>query len=118
MGLAFVNAPQLGGGIRDVEFGFNGLKTTQTKTASGTIQVFRTDPASLPAKVFQSESNAFHLIGTREGDGWRSKASERGFLQFGPNLKVDNIEGVSTQSGNLTAGKHTATFSLQTDTTR
>lgn len=115
MGLAFVNAPQLGGGIRDVEFGFNGLTKSQIKKASGTIQVFRTDLSLLPSKTYQSESNAFHVIGRRDGDGWKSTSSERGYLQYGPYIKVDAIEGVSSTSTNLTSGKHIASLSLQID---
>lgn len=116
VGLSFVNAPGLGGGIRDVEFGFRGgLPALQQRMLTGFIQVFRTDPADLPRRVYQAESSPFHQIGVPNGDGRSATASQVGYLQYGPYLRVDNVEGVRNTSGNLTAGGHSATFRLLVD---
>jgi hypothetical protein len=114
--LYFTNAPGLGGGIRDLDFGFQGgLPAGQSRTAAGIIQVFRTDPKMLPSRSFESESNNFYQIGNKNGDGRSAMASEKGFIQYGPYLNVDQLGGIPNSSSNLTAGKHTATFTLMVD---
>jgi hypothetical protein len=47
MSLAFVDAPSLSTGVRNVEFGFGALKVGERATATGHIQVFKTDRALL-----------------------------------------------------------------------
>lgn len=117
MGLSFVNAPGLGGGIRDVEFGFSGLPANQKRTASGVIQVFRTDSSILPVIAYQSEEKGFHRVGRRDEDGWSVNVTDpsKNYLQFGPYVDVAPMGGVAKGSSQLTAGSHTATFRLLTD---
>jgi hypothetical protein len=119
VGLSFVNAPGLAraqGGIRDVEFGFKGgLPAQQQRTLTGFIQVFRTNTSDLPRRVYQAESSPYSQIGRPNSDGRSASASQVGYLQYGPYLRVDNIEGVRNNSGNLTAGGHSATFRLLVD---
>lgn len=108
VGLSFVNAPGLGGGIRDVEFGFQGgLPAQQQRTVSGVIQVFRTDPAlfAQPPLVFQSESHNFHQIGRRDGDGWSVRVGDTPgrFMNYGPYTTA------------VVPGSRTATFRLMVD---
>jgi hypothetical protein len=118
MSLAFVNVPGLGGGVRDLEYGFvNGLPKNAQRSVSGVIQVFRTDTSLLPATVYQAESNNFHQVGRRDGDGWSVNVKDRpgSFLQYGPYVNVASLEGVAKNSSQLVAGDHTATFRLQID---
>lgn len=44
MSLAFVDAPSLSTGVRNVEFGFGSLKVSDRATAAGFIQVLKTQP--------------------------------------------------------------------------
>jgi len=46
MSLAFVDAPSLSTGVRNVEFGFGSLKVGERATASGYIQVFKSEHGS------------------------------------------------------------------------
>ena len=97
-GLSFVNAPSLGGGIRDIEFGFlGGLPAQQVRTISGDIKVFKTNTTILPSFKIQSETSAHHQIGRIDGDGWsvnvREKASS--YLQYGPCINIDPLGGAS-----------------------
>lgn len=114
--LGFVNAPGLGGGIRDVEFGFHGgLPAQQQRTLSGVIQVFRTDQALLPTRTYQAETNPYSLVGTPNGDGRYVTANQSGYMHYGPYLQVDKVEGVGFNSNKLVAGGHRATFRLLVD---
>lgn len=117
MPLAFVNAPSLSTGDRDVEFSFGTVNAGSTATASGTIQVFRTDEALLRPRVYEAEGgpNYANRIGQNIGDGRAATASQVGFLQYGPYLRVDNYGGASASSSNLSAGKHSVTFRLLVD---
>jgi hypothetical protein len=115
IGLFVVNAPGLGGGIRDLDFGFKGgLPAQQRRTASGTIQVFRTNPSLLPTLTVQSETTPYHQVGKRSGSTWRVdiKDPARNYLQYGPYIAVAPVGGNPKGSATLTAGPKEATFRL------
>jgi hypothetical protein len=108
-GVAFVNAPSLSTGVRNVEFGFGPVGKGQRATASGFIQVFRTDPALLaqPPLTFQSESHPYHQIGRRDGDGWSVRVGDipSRYMNYGP------------YTTSVAPGRRTATFRLMLDNT-
>lgn len=117
MFLTFVNAPSLSTGDRDVEFSFGAVKAGATASASGTIQVFRTDETLLRPRVYEAEAgpNYANRIGSNSGDGRAATASQVGYLQYGPYLRVDNYAGAAANSTNLSAGKHSVSFRLLVD---
>ena len=47
MSIAFVDAPSLSTGVRNVEFGFGALKVGDRATVAGYIQVFKSDPKNV-----------------------------------------------------------------------
>lgn len=105
LSLAFVNAPFLSTGVRDVEFGFGPIGVGQRASASGFIDVYRTDPALFPTLIFQSEAYPYHQIGRPDGDGWSvNKRDTPGrFMNYGP------------YTLNLADGSHKANYRLMLD---
>lgn len=103
MNLFFVEAPGIG--VRNVEFSFGAVKKGETASASGTIQVFRTDASQLPRVTYESETPSFHQIGRRDGDGWSVRVGDtvNRYMTFGP--------GTTT----LPAGNRLAVFTLSID---
>jgi len=106
-GVAFVNAPSLSTGIRNVEFGFGAVRVGESATASGFIEVSRTDPALFAQAplTFQSESQPYHQIGRVDGDGWSVRTGDTPgrFMVYGPYTTA------------VLPGRRTATFRLMLD---
>ena len=102
--LGFVNAPLLGRGVRNVEFGcVGGFKKGESATFSGYIQVTRTNLPQAPL-TFQSEGPNYHQVGRRDGDGWSVRAGERSaYMNYGP------------YTTDVVIGPRTATFRLMVD---
>ena len=109
MSLGFVNAPSLGSGIRDAEFGCGAVKAGQSASASGVIQVFRTEQRTLPATVFNSASTPYHQIGRVDSGTWSVNVLDtpQRFLEYRPYETVG-------PSG-IPDGRRTATFELMLD---
>jgi hypothetical protein len=110
MSLAFVEAPGLGDiGVRDVEYGFGPVLKEKSASASGYIEVFRTDPALFAQSplTFQSESHPYHQVGRRDGDGWSVRVGDAPgrFMNYGP------------YTADVLPGNRTATFRLMLDNT-
>jgi hypothetical protein len=109
MSLAFVEAPSLSTGVRNVEFGLGRIRKGQSASVSGYIQVFKTDPAlfSQAPLTFQSESSPYHQIGRRDGDGWSVRVGDTPgrFMNYGP------------YTTDVQPGNRTATFRLLLDNT-
>jgi hypothetical protein len=107
MSLAFVDAPSLSTGVRNVEFGFGEFKVGEQATAAGTIQLFKTDRrlfSKLPIE-FPSETSPHHQVGRMESNAWSVRADDKPnqYLQYGPYWT------------DLPAGKRQAAFRLMID---
>jgi hypothetical protein len=104
MGLAFVWAPSLSTGVTNVEFGFGAVRKGQSASASGYVEVYRTDP-NLLSLVFQAETQLNHQVGRKEGDGWSVRVGDppNRFLSYGPYATA------------VPAGTRTATYRLMLD---
>jgi hypothetical protein len=107
LGVAFVNAPFLSTGVRNVEFGFGRLEIGEVATARGYIDVYRTDPSLFRQNpiTFEAEAHSYHEIGRRERDGWSARVGDtpNKFLNFGP------------YTTEVVPGSRTAVFRLQVD---
>lgn len=110
MGLFFVEAPTLG--VRNVEFSFGSVTQNQSATVAGYIQVFRTNPATLPAFVYQAETQLSHQIGRRDADGWSVRVGDpiNQYMSYGPYVSTLPAGGTT-----LPTGRRTATFRLMLD---
>jgi hypothetical protein len=104
MPLYFVDFARIG--VRNVEFSFNSIGVGEKHHVTGYVEVFRTDPASLPSWTFETEGHAYHQIGRADGDGWSVNVVDDApgrYMNYGP------------YTPEIESGSRTATFRLMLD---